>query len=116
MCPLGRVQGFDYFHCCVCVGVHEAGLLASLSPTLGLAKTNQWTTQKTSAGSHLRERRGAGERDLGYDEGKPYSKHWSVLQMMRGGKKDRADEMTFLIGQEDYLGGAFTSSTSAFGI
>ncbi len=24
---------------------------------------------------------------------------------MRGGKKDRADEIPFLIGQEDYLGG-----------
>lgn len=105
MCPLGKVQKFDYFHCCVCAGVHEADLLESRSPTLDLAKTSRWTTQKTSAGSRPQETRAVGERDLGYDEGKPCSKHWSVLQTMRGGKKDRADEIPFLIGQEDYLGG-----------
>ena len=92
MFPLGKVQNFDYFHCCVCAGVHEAGLLVSLSPTLDPAKTSRWMTRKTSAGSHLRERRAVGERDPECDGGKPYSKH------DEGGKEDRIAQAAFLIG------------------
>ena len=96
MCPLAELRDFD--HCrYVCACAHEADLLENRSPTLGLAKTSQWTTRTTSAGLHRREKKGVEEQDPGGDEDMPSFRAWPVLQMKER-KKDRARQMMFLIG------------------